>query len=204
VREFVRMIGVLTAICGLSAAALGAVHVATSERIARQQWLKKIQALNAVFNLYEDAPDLRIVDVAKSWAGNGFGEVHKFYVLRNDRQLLGTACEVSAPGYGGRIDIMVGISEADAVSGIKIISHNEPPGLGANITRKRLAGAFRDKALQETKWSLKKDGGDIDQISGATVSSSAVLGAVKEVLKIYREHKDEILALNTAQPRGGV
>jgi len=201
-REFARMIIVLTAICCLSAVALGAVQVMTAERIARQQWLRKIRALNAVFHLYEDAPDLQVVDVASSWASDASRKVRKFYVLRNNRQVLGTAFEISAPGYGGWIDIMVGVTEADAISGIRIISHNETPGLGANIVRDSFAAGFKGRNLQETNWSLKKNGGDIDQISGATISSAAVLGAVSEGLRIYRAHKDEIMASDDGRSRG--
>ena len=89
---------------------------------------------------------------------------------------------------------MVGMDPEGTVAGIEILTHNETPGLGDKITLPVFKDTFAGKNLQNADWRVKKDGGEFDQITGATISPRAVVGAVRRGLEFYHEHRDEILA----------
>ncbi|MFA5113679.1 MAG: FMN-binding protein [Candidatus Margulisiibacteriota bacterium] len=91
----------------------------------------------------------------------------------------GRAVAVKARGYGGEIELLVGIDAKGVVSGLKVLNHRETPGLGANITGTKFLGQFKGKKAGD-RLEAKKD---IDAISGATISSRAVCFGVKEALK---------------------
>lgn len=91
----------------------------------------------------------------------------------------GRAVAVKTRGYGGAIELLVGIDAKGAVSGLKVLNHRETPGLGANITGDKFLGQFKGKKAGDQLEAKK----DIDAISGATISSRAVCFGVKEALK---------------------
>ena len=104
---------------------------------------------------------------------------------------------VTKEGYAGTIEIMLGINgKDDSVNGIEILSMGETPGLGAKITQKWFKDQYKKRNLKNTNWKVKKDGGDIDQISGATISPRAVTKAVYNGLKFYVKNKDKIVKNN--------
>ena len=100
---------------------------------------------------------------------------------------------VSAVGYGGPIDLMVGLNPEGTITGVQVLRHTETPGLGAKITEEKFLKQFASRNIQDTNWALKKEGGDIDQISGATISPQAVVKALNEGLVFFSDNKDKIL-----------
>ena len=101
---------------------------------------------------------------------------------------------VGTEGYAGNIEIMVGVKPDGTVNGIEILSQAETPGLGARITEPKFKDQFRGKNLQNADWKVKKDGGDFDQITGATISPRAVVKAIRMGLEFYKEHRAQITA----------
>jgi len=79
------------------------------------------------------------------------------------------------------------------VVGLEILNHAETPGLGDKITHDEFKGQFKGKTLESSDWRVKKDGGDFDQITGATISPRAVVKAVHQGLQFYREHQQDVL-----------
>jgi len=107
----------------------------------------------------------------------------------------------SAPdGYGGEIQIIVGIYFSGELAGVRIVPpHNETPGLGDGIEVKKSPWmlAFNGKSLQNPeadKWAVKKDGGDFDQMTGATITPRAVINAVYKSLIYFEQNKEYLLA----------
>jgi len=190
-RELLKLSLVLVIICFGAALSLAYVFNLTKEPIAYQQHLKKIRAINAVFPAHADAPGLTMVDIPLCEKEQ---QCRQFYLIKNNDQVLGTAFELTAGGYGGTISLMVGVDKQQDITGIKIINHAETPGLGANITKETFYTQFSKKNLADTTWKLKKNGGDIDQVSGATISSTAVMKAVYDGLVFYRGNKEKILS----------
>ena len=97
----------------------------------------------------------------------------------------GWAVQVSANGFGGEVNMMVGIDKAGNVIGISIISHAETPSLGAVAAENNAAGeGFRSQfAGLSGTLAVKKDGGTVDAISGATITSRAVVEGVNAALR---------------------
>ncbi|MCA1809010.1 MAG: RnfABCDGE type electron transport complex subunit G, partial [Lentisphaerae bacterium] len=121
-----------------------------------------------------------------------------FYRARQKGQFAGAAFEASSDqGYSGTIRIMAGVSADDKVSGVAIIEQMETPGLGARIAEPSFTSQFRDRAIQATKWAVTKDGGDINAITGATISPRAVVEALKTGLNVYEQNKQRIAAADS-------
>lgn len=100
------------------------------------------------------------------------------YIIYEDGEKAGYAFMASGSGYGGNIDILVGLDSGFGIKGISILSQTETPGLGSRITESLFTDQF--KGLSVSDIALKSEGGKIDAITGATISSRAVVNAVKE------------------------
>ena len=102
----------------------------------------------------------------------------EIYIIYQDGEKAGYAFMASGSGYSGNIDIMVGLDSSFSIKGLSILSQTETPGLGSRITESSFTDQF--KGLSATDIALKAEGGKIDAVSGATISSRAVVNAVKE------------------------
>jgi len=109
-----------------------------------------------------------------------------YTVFLND-EIIGYAFTTVANGYGGSIELIVALesnfTEDDEIiiHGISVVSHSETPGLGEKIVESSFSGQFNGVNINDV--ALTKDGGKIDAISGATISSSAVVDAVFNTVK---------------------
>ncbi len=161
----------LLLITAISAGALAAVNDITKDAIAENKLAKTRRALTEVL---PGAEDMTVID-------NGSGIVKAVYAPSAASAVQGWAVEVApGSGFGGEIRMMVGIDTDGKVVGISIITHAETPGLGAVAAAKTPAGeAFRDSFLGDSG-ALALD--DIDALSGATITSKAVLDGVNAAL----------------------
>ncbi len=196
-KDLFKLTIILTVICSVAATALALVYNITKEPIAYQQRLKKLKAIKAVQPNYDNEPDRDFVDVAP-----GEGNPTRFYLTKKGGEYTGAVFIVTATGYGGPIELMVGIDPAGTITGVQILKHSETPGLGAKITEEGFIKQFSSKNIHNTKWALKKDGGEIDQISGATISPRAVVKALNEGLTFFSEHKKEIFKTGWGKKEG--
>jgi electron transport complex protein RnfG len=184
---------VLTIIAAGAGLILSVVEGVTRAPIAEQRRLETLKALKAVLPAIDNAPDADTVSLVTGQDKKGRDVSRTFYRGRQGDVLSGVAFKVTATeGYGGNIEIMVGIDPDGVVSGIEILTHSETPGLGSKISEGWFKDQFRGKGLENADWRVKKDGGQFDQITGATISPRAVVKAVKEGLEFYREHRQEI------------
>ena len=163
-----RLTLVLLAITAVVAGLLGYVNYLTEDQIAENTAAKAQEAMQQVLPADPYEPlDVTGTDVSEAYkCENG-------YVVR-----------VSANGFGGAIDMMVGIDNNGTVTGISIVSHSETASLGANCTRADWQAQF--VGAQEAQ-SVSKDGGQIDALTGATVTSRAVIEGVNTALAYVRE-----------------
>jgi electron transport complex protein RnfG len=190
-----RLVLVLTLITAGAGLILSLVEAVTREPIAEQRRLETLRALQAVLPQANNSPDQDTVQLVTGKDKRGREVLRTFFRGRQDGTLSGVAFKVIAPdGYSGNIEVMVGIDPAGTVAGIEILSHAETPGLGDKITLPSFKVNFAGKNLQNADWRVKKDGGSFDQITGATISPRAVVGAVRKGLEFYRDHLDEVLA----------
>lgn len=192
-RDILRLMVVLTCICIASAIALARVYDLTKESIAHQKRLEVLRAIRAVLPPYDNEPDRDMVKLPMGIDKKREEIQGVFYRGRKEGRLTGVAFKVSSPeGYGGTIEVMMGLLPDGTVHGIEILSHLETPGLGAKIEEAKFKDRFKKRSLSNTKWAVKKDAGDIDGITGATISSRTVIKAIRSGLEFYRDHESVI------------
>ena len=102
-------------------------------------------------------------------------------------------------GYNGRIQLLVGITGEGVLTGVRVITHKETPGLGDKIETRvsDWINSFNDQSLQntpESAWTVKKDGGSFDQFTGATITPRAIVSAVYRTLLYFSEYQQQIFA----------
>ena len=189
-----RLVLALTLITVAAGLLLSLVESLTREPIAEQRRLATLRALQTVLPAFDNSPDADTVQLIYGQDKRGRELKRTFYRGRQDSKVSGIAFPVIAPdGYSGNIAMMVGIDSGGKVVGLEILNHAETPGLGDKITRDEFKGQFKGKSLLGVDWRVKKDGGDFDQITGATISPRAVVNAVHRGLQFYREHQQDVL-----------
>jgi len=194
-KDMARLLITLTIIAATAGLLLALVESATREPIKEQRRLQMVKALSAVLPQFDNSPDTDTVNLQNGVDKKGEPVQVTFYRARKGGELVGTAFKVIAPdGYSGNIEVMVGLRPDEQVNAIEILTHAETPGLGSKIAEPWFKDMFKNKGLDNADWRVKKDGGEFDQISGATISPRAVVGAIKQGLEFYRQHKAEILA----------
>jgi electron transport complex protein RnfG len=169
---------IVTAIAGLF---LGGAYVITKEPIAKQALLEKNQAMKEILPM-ADKFELSNVVVPE---GTTIKEVYEGF---KGSEKVGYAIKVTPKGFGGLIDMMVGITVEGKIGGIKIIALSETPGLGANSTNINFYGQYKDKGidpkLEVIKSGAPKDN-EIQAITGATITSRAVTSGVNDAIDFY-------------------
>jgi len=172
-----RPIITLTIVGLLSAVLLAVVDDFTREpiRIAKEQMKRK--AIEEIFPFEIDS--LKTVTTDKT----------TFYeALDKEMKLQGIAVESSTNlGYSGRIEILLGVSPEQKIFDYKVVYHLETPGLGDKIDKPKFKAQFRNRTLEDTNWKVRKDGGDIDELTAATISSRAISDAVLTGLRYIKE-----------------
>ena len=174
-REILRLAGVLTLICVVCTALLAAVHERTRGPIERAAAARRVATARDV--LPPDAPRLRPV-VA--------GGATNFAAFDERGKLLATAVEGrSGNGYGGEIVIMAGISADGRLIDFKVLEDTETPGLGKKIAAPAFARRVQGRAI-DADWRVRQDGGEIEAVTAATISSRAVLEAIRDAIARHR------------------
>jgi len=168
----------------------------TKNQIALQQQQKLLSILNAVIdeNSYDNIIqlDCALVTSAELLGSN---QPQHIYRATKQGQAVAAAIETTAPdGYSGKIQLVVGITSSQAgsatVTGVRVLEHKETPGLGDKVDL-RISNwvlDFDNQSYSEeiaTNWAVKKDGGQFDQFTGATITPRAVVSAVKLSIDYY-------------------
>jgi electron transport complex protein RnfG len=116
-----------------------------------------------------------------------------------DRPVAVLLSAVAPDGYSGAIRLVVAVDPQGRLLGVRVSSHKETPGLGDGIEERKSdwIESFAGRSLGdpvEDGWRVRKDGGDFDQFTGATVTPRAVVRAVRNALVYFDRHRDELLA----------
>ena len=123
------------------------------------------------------------------------------YRAKKNNRVIAVIIESVAPdGYSGEIKTLVGIDHEDKILGVRVIAHKETPGLGdyIEIDKSQWIKNFDLKSLDkvsEKQWTVKKDGGDFDYISGATITPRAVIKSTYQCLLYVKENKKRLFTL---------
>ena len=184
-REQWRMIIALVLVAVISTILLGITNMLTKAPIAQAQRQALMQALMQVLPEHSNDPitDTFILNPKTQ-------KPITFYISRNqEQQINAIAWETIAPdGYNGSIHILIAVNPDSSIHAIRIIDHQETPGLGDGIVKNiPWIHAFSGKSLSNARWAVRKDGGDFDQFTGATITPRAVVKAVKKALQMFAQ-----------------
>lgn len=160
-KETLRFSIVLGLICFLASGLLAAVNTITAPKIKQQKEDKERLALNEV------------MPGARSFKFKSISEEEGYYLAYDENnKLVGFVIKGHKKGYSSDIEVMLGLNLNLKISGIKILSQNETPGLGSRIAEDSFLNQFKNKN------SLSLDG--VQTITGATISSSAVIKSIED------------------------
>lgn len=187
------MVVTLTIVAGIAATALSKVYDGTKDAIAEAKRQEVLRAIKTVMPAYDNEPDKDYVELVTGKNKKGGDEKTIFYRGKKGGDFVGVAFKSSSmEGYSGLIEVMVGIDPNGTVTAIEVVSHAETPGLGDKITTPEFKSHYKGKSLENALWHVKKDGGDFDQLTGATISPRAVTQAVKKALDFFKDNKNAI------------
>ena len=169
----------LFAICAVAALVLGVTNNITAPVIEE----RNIQASNEARKTV-----LPEADEFKELEGMNSDIVLEVYEGIKDGQVIGYTIKTSSKGYGGAIELMVGISKDSKITGVEIGNHSETPGLGSKATEPIFKNQYVDKDVSNSLLVVKGSANnDISAISGATITSNGVTNGVNAAMKIYNE-----------------
>lgn len=188
-REMIRLLVVVAVFSAVSGGLLAAIQSGTKDRIEYQQ-LKFVKG-PTIQQILEGSSNDPLVDRFKLPDGK---EERSFFVGVFDGKANIVALEAFGKGFGGDIGVIVAVNvENDEIVGIGVTTHSETPGLGSRAkTDPSLSEQFKGLPIKEP-FKVKADGGQIDAISGATVSSRGVCSAVVDSAEIYMRLKKDII-----------
>ena len=174
------MVVVLFTITLISSAAVGGVYMITKEPIEQAKVAAVNDALNQVLPEYEATTSQTI-------------EVNSLPIVAHTATVadkaVGYAVEsISKNGFGGTVRLMVGFDTAGKIININVLEQKETPGLGTKMTDEGnvLLASFKDKNASEINMTVKKDGGDVDALTAATISSRAYTEAVAVAYEAFK------------------
>jgi len=174
-------------------------HQETSERIAENE--RKVLLRNLYQLLPPDKLDNDIAEDFIELAPStllGTSMPTPAYRARKQGEPVAIIFRSIAPeGYSGEIHLLVGVYEDGSLAGVRAVKHAETPGLGDAIeTRKSdWIFGFDGRSLDNPaadKWKVKRDGGEFDQITGATITPRAIVKAVKNTLEYYQQNRETL------------
>lgn len=189
----------LAVVAALAAGLISITHQATLSRIQAQQERLALENLQQLLKAdeFDNAltHDCVMVTDEKQL---GTPKSVTIYRAHKQGQAVAALFRTQAPdGYGGPIQLLIGIYQDGSIAGVRAEQHRETPGLGDNIDLRKSLWVFHfnGKSLEnppEQRWAVRKDGGDFDGLTGATITPRAVIKAVKQTLLYFSTHKAQI------------
>ena len=174
------MVAVLFTVTLIASAGVGAVNMITADAIAEANAAATKQAVSNVLPAFEntEVSEQTIDDMPI-----------KVYTATNSGEKVGYAVEsMTKSGFGGVIRLMVGFAPDGQILNVNVLQQAETPGLGTKMADEGnvLLGSIKDKKAWEIEFKVKKDGGELDALTAATISSRAYYDAVQRAYQAYR------------------
>ena len=196
----------LAAIAAVCTALVAFTYRATSERIAanQQAWLETSLA-PALGGIAFDGNigDAKLtIPAPHTLPGSDDALVYRVY---KDGVAAAALFVVTArDGYSGAIRLLVGVDTSGIVTGVHVLEHRETPGLGDGIetSKSPWAQQFNGRSLGDppvARWEIRRDGGEFDQLTGASVTPRAIVKAIKETLLYFDANRDGVFAVRSGE-----
>lgn len=180
-KDMIRLGSILFLICAVAALMLSVTNNITAPVIEQRNIQANNESRQAVL---QDAEEFKQVENVK---GDLIEEV---YQGTNGGEVVGYTIKTTPKGYGGKVEVMVGISNDGKITGVKIGNHSETPGLGSKASEPAFKDQFNGKSTEKPLTVVKgkaSHDNDIAAISGATITSNAVTSGVNAAMNVYKE-----------------
>ena len=202
--------GLLLGLFGvLGAGLVGLSHQGTAERIARNEreaLLEQLERLVPADQIDNDVLGDAIEVAAPEELGAATTRVYRG--RRGSRPVAAVLSPVVTQGYSGPIQLIVAVRADGTLSGVRVLGHRETPGLGdkIEIERSDWVLGFNGKSLLDppaSGWEVKRDGGEFDQFTGATITPRAVVRGVRASLEYFTDHRAQLFGTEQSQGEKG-
>lgn len=196
-RHMLRSAILLTLFAVAGTAMVALTYETTKEQIAQAEREALLQKLHNVITPSEHDNDL-FTDAITVSAPDYLGpsrQVDVFRARMNGAPVAVLITPTAPDGYSGEIKLLVGIRYNGEIAGVRVLAHRETPGLGDAIEERRSPWIhqFTGRGLGDpaaSSWKVRRDRGGFDQLTGATITSRAVVKAVRKALEYYQSNKD--------------
>ena len=186
---------------------LATTNELTYERIEQSEREAAQRALLEIIPLERHDNDM-LMDVQpvpeQYWATLGLKKGGNIHIARDQGQPVAAIIPAVTPdGYSGAISMIIGINFNGSIAGVRVVEHRETPGLGDKVDLKKSDWilSFNGKSLvnpQASGWKVKKEGGDYDQFTGATITPRAVISQVLKTLQYFEDDRERLLQIAAA------
>jgi electron transport complex protein RnfG len=179
-------------------AVLAITHWVTAGAIQQRAEEDKQNSLAQVIppGLHDNNPVVDAITVA-----GAAGKPVTVFRATRERRVTAVAYEIAGSGYAGEVRLMLGVDAEGRILGVRALAHKETPGLGDKIEPAKSDWITRFTGLSlgappVEKWKVKKDGGQFDQFSGATITPRGVVGAIRGGLEFFAAHKAQLVEMH--------
>ncbi|MBK7094937.1 MAG: RnfABCDGE type electron transport complex subunit G [Saprospiraceae bacterium] len=188
--SFKNMLISLTLISVVAGFSLAYMNEVTMGPINESRKAKKINAIKAVLPKVTNDPYSEKMAVALT----GLTDSFDIFPGKSDNKINSIAISTfTDQGYNGLIKLMVGLDTLGIIKNIAVLEQKETPGLGTKINTEKFLEQYRGKDPGKWKLKVKKDGGETDAITGATISSRAFNDAVQKAYDVYKKEKGNLI-----------
>ena len=179
----INMVVSLMVVTLVASTALGFVYEFTKAPIAAAKLAKKISAIDQVVGEYENNP---VDEMYQLPAADGEDSLEVYPAKKEGAVQQYAVRSYSNKGYGGKVWLMVGINPEGTIHDIAVLEHKETPGLGTKMAEPEFIGQFQGKDPEQFDLSVKKDGGEVDALTGATITSRAFSDAARRAYETIK------------------
>ena len=194
----------------LGGALVGLTFIQTEDDIKHNEKITLLRKLNNIIpaESYDNDLLLDTISIKPSSLLSTKEESLAYRARKNNKNIAVVFSSIAANGYNGSIYLLVGINADGELAGVRVVKHRETPGLGdpVSITHSNWILGFDNKSLSnpdEKGWKVKRDGGEFDQFTGATITPRAVVKAVHNALLYFDQNQNMLFSIapdKTEQP----
>lgn len=187
---FLNMLVSLFVITIISGFLLGFVNNLTLEPKAKAKVAKKTEAIKLVLTSFDNNPVIEIKKIKSPLAQDS---VEMYPAFLNNAFVGAAIIGSSEKGFSGLVKIMVGFKPDGSIQNIEVLEHKETPGLGTKMKDEKFLQQFRNINPSTYKLSVTKDGGEVDALSGATITTRAFCEATQMAFDEFVKNRDSLI-----------
>lgn len=196
---------ILTAFALATTGLVASINALTADKIAEQEQLQLTAQLQEVLDpkSYDNQLSQDCVIITDEKLGPQANQVI-YRARKNNKPVAVVIRHVTPNGYSGDINLLTAVLSDGTIAGVRTTKHEETPGLGDKVEVKKSLWITTFKSLtvegeEDARWAVKKDGGQFDQFTGATITPRAVVGSVKNAVLFAQTNFDDIFAAPNAE-----